>query len=1031
MSIPFAHSPEEFHDMMRYRNKESLEKLGGVVGVCQALHTDHKTGIAQHEEKDNYADRKNHFGVNVFPKPPMTGFWTFWLNAMSDTTLIILMAAAVVSLGMGLFIGGGSSEAYPVCGADAETIKKEKNLDWIEGTAILCVVAVVSMVGAGNDYSKELKFRALADEEKNIQIKTIRGGHHHMISIFDLCVGDIVSLDTGDQIPADGLFLTGYDVACDESQLTGESMPVKKSAENPFMLSGCKITDGSCSMVLTGVGIHSEWGNIVANLGDKPRPTPLQDRLDELAGSIGKFGTYTAVIIFLALVAYWLYPALTSKDVYNLTQKCIVPTDSSYSEGSGDVYGSYDWTQAKKLVEFFIIAVTIIVVAVPEGLPLAVTIALAYSMKQMLKEQNLVRHLKACETMSNCTNICSDKTGTLTENRMTVVRGWVSGNAFEGQPSKRNFDERVLALIADGIALNTTPSSNASFDGVTKQYEVIGNKTEGALLIFLSAMDVDYRKIREDGQERIFQRFPFSSKNKRMTTVVKIPEKKKLRVFTKGAPEILLENCTSLLGANGLEPMSPEKKKALNTYIEESASRGFRTIGLAVRDMGFPKGEDGGLTSGSIPQFTEAPDNDMTLCAIFGIEDPLRPEVPQAVQDCQTAGITVRMVTGDNIMTAKKIAMDCGILTSSEEMIAMEGPAFAQLTDEQLNAILPKLRVLARSAPSDKQRLVKRLIENGEVVAVTGDGTNDVPALKEADVGLAMGIRGTDIAKQAADIVIMDDNFQSIVTAVKWGRNVFDNIRKFLQFQLTVNVAALAIVVIGAIGQRGAPLKAVQLLWVNMIMDTLAALALGTEKPTKELLLRKPCGRFDSLISPYMLRFIIGNAVFQIGVLLALLYGGSRIPFLNVPCAYVKSESTTDMCTSEMIDQHTLELQSLIFNTFVLCQVFNQINARRVNGERSFYRGLFTNATYLIVFLFIGGMQVAIMIFAGKTFTVVPFPGINKNLWIASVGIAAIEIPLGFLISFMPTCGSTGSTVSVDLIKSKSDKYAELDVEDE
>ena len=970
-----------------HRKLEELKKYGGIEQLAKDLHTSLTDGLP--EGVPDAGERVEAFGRNVYPEPPMKGFLKLWLEALSDTTLIILVVAAILSLVLGLVVGGTKQKVLPDC-AEKEALLEDEddsNLDWIEGLAILVAVAVVSLVSAGNDYSKEKKFRALSAKEKEIQVKTIRGGKECLVLITDLLVGDVVALDTGDQIPADGLFISGFELKCDESQMTGESDMVKKSPSAPFMLSGCKISEGNCSMLLTGVGIHSEWGNIIGTMGEKPRPTPLQVKLDDMATSISVFGLAVAGIIFVVLTLSWIIPALVNDNVYDLTDKC--------TQGPSDLripnhdYREYDWGQTAALVDFFIVSMTIIAVAVPEGLPLAVTISLAYSMKQMYQDQNLVRHLKACETMSNCTNICSDKTGTLTENRMTIVRGWVAEKKFESRDqSKKLFDKTVIPLLREGIAMNSAPTSNVE-KNESGTYDIVGNKTECALLLMLLKMGIDYKKVRKELNGKIFQRVPFSSKIKRMATYL-TTEAGGIRLLCKGAPEIILEHCTQYRNGASVEPLTEEKKKELLAYIAESASKGFRTIGLAYRDLPRQEGH-----------FAEIPD-EMVCYAIFGIEDPLRPEVPNAVRACQGAGITVRMVTGDNIMTARKIATDCHIIDPAidPDAIAMEGPDFAQLSDSKLDELLPHLRVLARSAPSDKQRLVRRLIENGEVVAVTGDGTNDVPALKEADVGLAMGIRGTDIAKQAADIVILDDNFQSIVTAVKWGRNVYDNIRKFLQYQLTINVAALAVVVIGAVGQRGAPLKAIQLLWINLIMDTLAALALGTEKPTNALLKRKPFARDDSLLSPVMLRFIAVNAVYQIVLLIVVLYVAQHVGFLDCGCAF-KDKETLE-CPSKVINDDTTTVQSIIFNTFVFCQIFNFINARRVNGELDFYSGLFTNFVYLAIFVLITVFQVLIIFFTGEFFGVTPYPGIGWKQWLTCLVLGVVELPLAYLIALIP-----------------------------
>jgi len=792
---------------------------------------------------------------------------------------------------------------------------------------------------------------------------------------------------------------------------------------------------------------------------------------------------------------------------------------------------------------------------VPEGLPLAVTISLAYSMKQMFEDKNLVRKLKACETMSNCTNICSDKTGTLTENRMTVVGSWVAGNKWtsnirkakkteddEGlseEEKKHRDEERRKKLFAefdkqgDGLfpcckpkkkavvaeseegavemsgnakvdapeysdtvkdildvsfSMNSGQTSNfmiekrkidEDVDEVAELLVTTGNKTECALLMHLQLCGRDYRQTREKNAGEVYQTFPFASARKRMSTLMwKDRDAGILRMHIKGAPEIIMGRSLYYLEDNGegepvVKALTQDKRDEMMDQLREWAGQGLRTLCIGYRDFKVPTGADpinpetlgvdgiekyecefvkqhkkilrklakeekkkakeeegeeaakdeegpANVTSplglgpfdepiachmeDGIWKFDESPDSAIIVVALMGIEDPVRPEVPPAVELCQMAGVKVRMVTGDNIMTASSIARQCKILQHDDG--AIEGPEFAKLTDDQIRERLDKIDVIARCSPFDKQRLVQLLIGEGEVVAVTGDGTNDVLALKAADVGLAMGIRGTDIAKQASDIVILDDNFKSIVRSVMWGRNVYDNIRKFLQFQLTVNFAALFIVFIGAVGGRGAPLKAIQLLWVNLIMDTLAALALGTEKPTGQLLNRQPFGRYDCLLSPHMIRFIIVQGLYQIIVLLVLLFAGSEIPFLHVECAYKEKPDRfnppKDGCTSGKIDAHNVALQTIIFNAFVYCQVFNEINARRVNGERNVYKGLFSNAMFIGIMLVIGLGQAILVVFTGQFMSVTPFPGIDGIQWLVSLVLGAISLPLGLLATFIP-----------------------------
>jgi len=1161
----FDVSIDDLGMMITNNSKEDLEKFGGIEGLAEKLHVDPKNGLTQREADEGFTERREYFGKNTYKQPKGKTFFQLWVDALNDLTMIILIISAIVSIILAFAVPKniGADVECPIETNSSDAVSSvpannDDAIDGIEGFAILIAVVIVSTVTAGNNYSKEKKFRALAAKESDVKVKVRRDGQIVEISIFEVNAGDVALVDTGSQVPADGVFLRGNNIQVDESQVNGETTPSKKNADNPFFVSGCKLTDGSGEFLVTSVGDNSQWGRIMSQLQTKDQETPLQISLDGMAKLIGIFGITVAILTFLVLTIWWLVVTIRADPEY----ECM-PMDEN-----GTASGSYDpcvrppedastnpncreiprWSSAIKIVDFFITAVTIIVVAVPEGLPLAVTISLAYSMKQMFEDKNLVRKLKACETMSNCTNICSDKTGTLTENRMTVVGSWVAGNKWTSnirkakksdndedlseEEKKRRDAERRKKLFAEfdkqgdgcfglckkkkpavekeegsvemeakvkvdapeysdvvkdildiSFSMNSGQTSNfmvekrkidEDVDEVAELLVTTGNKTECALLMHLQLCGRDYRETREKNAANVYQTFPFASARKRMSTLMwKNREEGILRMHIKGAPEIIMGRSLYYLEDDGhgepvVKALTQDKRDEMMAQLQEWAGQGLRTLCIGYRDFKAPTGaepvnpvtlgvdgiekyecefvkehkkimkklakeekkkkdEEGeeenapanvtsplGLGPFDVPiachqedgvwKFDESPDSAIIIVALMGIEDPVRPEVPPAVELCQLAGVKVRMVTGDNIMTARSIARQCKILTCEDG--AIEGPVFAKLSDDEIRARLDKIDVIARCSPFDKQRLVQLLIGEGEVVAVTGDGTNDVLALKAADVGLAMGIRGTDIAKQASDIVILDDNFKSIVRSVMWGRNVYDNIRKFLQFQLTVNFAALFIVFIGAVADFGAPLKAIQLLWVNLIMDTLAALALGTEKPTGQLLNRKPFGRYDCLLSPHMIRFIIVQGLYQIIVLLVLLFAGNKIEFLGVTCAYQPKPGRFDApvngCTSAKIDQDGVALQTIVFNAFVYCQVFNEINARRVNGERNVYKGLFSNAMFVGIMLLIGLGQAVLVVFTGQFMSVTPFPGINGIQWVVSLVLGALTLPLGLIASFIP-----------------------------
>lgn len=622
-------------------------------------------------------------------------------------------------------------------------------------------------------------------------------------------------------------------------------------------------------------------------------------------------------------------------------------------------------------VKFIIIGVTVLVVAVPEGLPLAVTLALAYSVKKMMKDNNLVRHLDACETMGNATAICSDKTGTLTTNRMSVVQSFMCGKRFlQPKPDLTFVPKQIVDILVDAISINSAYTTRIMLSETPGELPMqIGNKTECSLLGFVLDLGRDYQTVRNlYPEQRLHKVYTFNSVRKSMSTVIELPSKSGFRVFTKGASEIVMKKCTFIFGESGeLKKFTQQDQERLvSQVIEPMACDGLRTISISYKDYVYePKqANDTKLEAGQEPDWEDEASivSKLTCIAIVGIEDPVRPEVPDAIRKCQRAGITVRMVTGDNVNTARSIATKCGIVTPGEEWLILEGKEFnKRIRDENgdvqqhlFDKVWPRLRVLARSSPSDKYVLVKHIIEsklnpNREVVAVTGDGTNDGPALKKADVGFAMGIAGTDVAKEASDIILTDDNFSSIVKAVMWGRNVYDSIAKFLQFQLTVNVVAVIVAFIGACAIEDSPLKAVQMLWVNLIMDTLASLALATEMPTQSLLLRKPYGRTKPLISRTMMKNIVGHAIYQLVVIFFLLFFGHRL---------FDIDSGLDTPLHAPPSQHF----TIIFNTFVMMTLFNEINSRKIHGERNIFEGLFTNPIFYSIVIVTAVAQVSVLL---------------------------------------------------------------------
>jgi Ca2+-transporting ATPase len=697
--------------------------------------------------------------------------------------------------------------------------------------------------------------------------------------------------------------------------------------------------------------MNSVYGRVKALVEKERSNTPLQDKLEELADFIGWLGVGAALLTFMALLSKWGYHRFMVTDL------------------------GWEWSEAKNIVDMVITAITIVAMAVPEGLPLAVTISLAYSMIKMTKDQNLVRHLVACETMGGATQICSDKTGTLTQNKMTVTDCLIGNTRYNIDETKVDqFANQLLLksskLFTDNVAINSS-ANVLEQDG---ERVVSGSASEIALIEFIIKMQIDVTKVRKEESAKIIRNFAFSSTKKRMSTLISDTKKGSAILYVKGASEVVLELCKFEV-VNGKEVnLTANRKAEILQQIENWAKNGLRTLTLAQKKVVLANVEHGTCEDGSL-------DHTLTLAAIVGIKDPVREEVPQAVRDCQKAGITVRMLTGDNILTASDIARQCNILT--EKGIAIEGPEFRKMTDSEINKILPNLQVIARCSPEDKLKMVKLLRANEEVVAVTGDGTNDAPQLNEADVGFAMGIAGTEVAKQASDIILLDDNFNSILKAVLWGRNVFLSIKKFIQFQLTVNICAVFMGLLGAITNGETPLNAVQLLWVNLIMDTFAALALATDPPTKRLLDSPPYGRHASLITRKMWISILGQVVFQLSALIFLLFSDlTLIPFLEVTPATLEAVRA-----------------SLIFNVFVFCQLFNEFNCRKIETDESVFTGMFSNQIFVGIMAFSVLVQ-ALLIQYGDAFVhTIP---LNGNQWIFCIVLASFSIPIGAILRMLP-----------------------------
>ncbi|KAA3479684.1 calcium-transporting ATPase 2, plasma membrane-type-like isoform X2 [Gossypium australe] len=897
---------DELGSIVEGHDVKKLKFHGGVSGIAEKLSTSTNTGLSS--DAALLSKRQEIYGINKFAEPEAKGFWVFVWEALQDMTLMILGACAIVSLLVGIAMEGWPAGAH-------------------DGLGIVASILLVVFVTATSDYRQSLQFKDLDKEKKKITIQVTRNDCRQKLSIYDLLPGDIVHLNIGDQVPADGLFVSGFSVLIDESSLTGESEPVVVNDKNPFMLSGTKLQDGSCKMLVTTVGMRTQWGKLMATLSEGgDDETPLQVKLNGVATIIGKVGLFFAVVTFAVMVQGLLRSKLQEGTIWSW---------------SGD--------EALKLLEFFAVAVTIVVVAVPEGLPLAVTLSLAFAMKKMMNDKALVRHLAACETMGSATGICSDKTGTLTTNRMTVVKSCICMNVKEiNSTNKASFcseiHESAIKLLLQSIFMNTGGEIVTSKDG---RREILGTPTETALLEFGLSLGGDPQTERQASKTVKVE--PFNSTKKRMGVVLELPGGG-LRAHTKGASEIVLAGCDKVIDCNGeVVPLDEKSINHLNATINEFANEALRTLCLAYLEL-----KNGFSSDNAIPV------SGYTCLGIVGIKDPVRPGVKESVAICRTAGITVRMVTGDNINTAKAIARECGILT--DDGIAIEGPDFREKSQEELLNLIPKIQVSSHCYFCFKYQLDASNKRINPVIARSS------PMDKH-----------TLVAKESADVIILDDNFSTILTVAKWGRSVYINIQKFVQFQLTVNIVALIVNFSSACLTGSAPLTAVQLLWVNMIMDTLGALALATEPPTDELMKRAPVGRKGNFISNVMWRNIFGQSFYQLMVIWYLQARGKAMFELDGP-------------------DSTLKLNTLIFNSFVFCQVFNEISSRNME-EIDVLSGILNNSVFVAVLGCTAVFQIIIIEFLGTFASTTP---LTYSQWGLSVVIGFFSMPIAAALKLVP-----------------------------
>ncbi|CAG9336020.1 unnamed protein product [Blepharisma stoltei] len=1003
-----------------------IEERGGIQIFQELLGVDFRAGLAS---DDDFEERIAAYGTNKREEKELDTFCELCWDALGDKILRILLVMGTLSL-----IIGATLEDHP-------------EYAWIEGFAILMAVFIVVMVTSTNNYLKQKKFAELKSIHKNRALMTVmRDGEFKSLHPSDILVGDIVKLVQGDIIPADGILIKAERLQTNESSLTGENDNVEKEGHeeclkrlkeflkkgtraegdhakreipSPVVISGTSVVEGSGIMAAIAVGIYSKEGRITDLAEQDDEMTPLEIKLENLADRISGLGLGAGAFVVLVL---WL--------------RFFIELGT----------GNNEWSTGDSITDLIyavIVGITVIAVAIPEGLPLAVTISLAYSVRKMQTDQNLVKRLHACETMGGADCICSDKTGTLTQNLMEVQRYSVDGNLIDSSKLKGVLDKHpdYFSFLKDAICLTTAAR--------IEDEKEIGSKTELAMIkLLLTVGHGDYMKVRQDFVKDTLVTNPFASKRKRGSTVVRYSEDL-ARIYVVGASEYLVKSSKKNLTLDAsLADIDEDRRHQMKRDIETMAGQGLRTLGIAFKDLTEDDMENlKAVDKSGVPVLEK---KGLNLIGIFGIYDPPRPEVPAAIQACKTAQIKVRMVTGDNPITALAIARSIGI--ADDNSIAMIGEDFrkevggvvceeckTELCDcprnsknagdkkvrndvvgnfENFTKIIGHLDVLARSQPEDKYTLVTGLKQMGSVVAVTGDGTNDAPALKKANVGFAMGIAGTELAKEVADIILLDDNFGSIVKAVKWGRSIYDNIQRFIQFQLTVNVVAVTCAIVGAVTIKQSPLTAVQLLWVNLIMDTFASLALATEAPTDALLTRKPHNISDFIITPRMFKQIFGQAIMQCAILFAMTYAGEyfipeygsgkRILYNPRSSDYVRSGR--DYYFNGDKDYYDLyndpdvgpsRMMTFIFNVFVLFQLFNEINSRKLLDELWILSNIVNSWLFIVIWFFTFGIQV-IMVEVGSYAMNCHVEGLTVEQWFICVAWGFIPIVWRWVIILIP-----------------------------
>jgi len=906
---------------------------------------DYRSGLTQEEVEKS----RIKYGDNLLTPPEKESVWKQFLEKFEDPIIRILLIALLLSIGVSVYQLCTGSVGWSVM---------------FEPLGIFIAVMLATCVGFFFEQNANKKFEILNQTEDEQMVTVIRDGQVQRVERKDIVVGDSVIIGTGDEVPADGTLKEAIAMRVNESDLTGEPSCSKTTEEADFkedatypsnyVCRGSMVMEGHGIFVVEKVGDATEWGKVYrgAQIDNKVK-TPLNEQLDKLGNGITVASYVIAgLVLVLRMLMYFI-----------------------------DLDGAIDWMDfARFTLNTLMIAVTLIVVAVPEGLPMSVTLSLALSMKRMLETNNLVRKMHACETMGAATVICTDKTGTLTKNRMSL------GDSFIFGLKDGYLDDSVAGkLMKDGMAINSTAYLDYS-DG--KKVKVIGNPTEGALLLWMFDNNVDFEKIRDDAQ--IVRQLPFTTRYKYMATVVKTALTGEYLLYVKGAPEYMMKRSPRVLLADGehsIEEVRQETEQMLQSY----QAKAMRTLGFAYKYLTESEVE-------TIFQNGKLQSEDLCFLGVVAIVDPIRDDVSDSIHGCLDAGIGIKIVTGDTPGTAKEIGRQIGLWkeTDSDDWQMITGKQFNLLSDDELKQRIGDLKIMSRARPADKERLVRLLQEQGEVVAVTGDGTNDAPALNKAQIGLSMG-DGTTVAKEASDITILDNSFRSIARAVVWGRSLYLNIQRFILFQMTINVAACLIVLIGAMLGTASPLTVTQMLWINLIMDTFAALALASLPPDSSVLKDKPRSRDAFIITKDMRRRIFGVGLAFVAVLFGFIQYFKHCGVESLAEFSFRDYFANYFNFSHVKGNFTPKELSLLFTIFVFMQFWNIFNAKAYHTESSALKGLLNKEmrrgfNFTLLIIFVG--QILIVNFGGEMFNVVPLPfsewvrvilGTSVILWIGEI----------------------------------------------